>query len=59
MVMSMAPKYRIATVTGQLKSQSSSKLRKRFSGLVKVYWEEHIVWSPDCFVSSVGISEET
>ena len=59
MVISIPPKYSIASVMGQLKSQSSSELRKRFSWLSKVYWNENIVWSPGYFVSSVGIDEET
>ncbi len=36
LVMVIAPKYSIADVMGQLKSQSSSGLRKRFSWLAKV-----------------------
>jgi len=59
MVMSIPPKYSIASVMGQLKSQSASQLRKRFSWLSKVYWNENIVWSPGYFVSSVGIDEKT
>ena len=59
MVMSIPPKYSIASVMGQLKSQSASKLRKRFSWLSEVYWNENIIWSPGYFVSSVGIDEET
>ena len=59
MVMSIPPKYSIAAVMGQLKSQSSSRLRKRFTWLCKVYWNENIVWSPGYFVSSVGVDEKT
>ena len=59
MVMSIPPKYSIASVIGQLKSQSASLLRKRFTWLSEVYWNENIVWSPGYFVSSVGIDEET
>ena len=59
MVISIPPKYSIASVIGQLKSQSASQLRKRFSWLSKVYWNENIVWSPGYFVSSVGVDEET
>ena len=59
MVMSIPPKYSIASVMGQLKSQSASLLRKRFSWLSQVYWNENIVWSPGYFVSSIGIDEET
>ena len=59
MVMIIAPKYSIADVMGQLKSQSSSALRKRFSWLAKVYWKENVVWSPGYFISSVGVDEVT
>ena len=59
MVMAIPPKYAVATVMGQLKSQSASYLRTKFPFLHKVYWKENIVWSPGYFVSSVGIDEET
>lgn len=59
MLMVIPPKYSIAKVMGQLKSQSSCELRKRFSWLGKVYWKENILWSPGYFVSSVGVDEET
>ena len=44
---------------GQLKSQSSSRMSKKFIWLSKVYWKENIVWSPGYFVSSVGVDEYT
>ena len=59
MVISIPPKYSIASVMGQLKSQSAAQLRKRFSWLSKVYWNENTVWSPGYFVSSVGVDEKT
>ena len=59
MVMSIPPKYSIAAVMGQLKSQSASRLRDHFSWLSKVYWNENIFWSPGYFVSSVGVDEKT
>ena len=58
MVMVIPPKYSIASVMGQLKSQSASQLRKQFIWLSKVYWKENIVWSPGYFVSSVGVDEQ-
>ena len=58
MVMVVPPKYSIAAVTGRLKSQSSSQMRKTFKFLEKVYWKENIVWSPGYFVSSVGVDEK-
>ena len=59
MVLEIPPKYAISDVMGQLKSQSASRLRKKFKWLGKVYWKENIVWSPGYFVSSVGVDEET
>jgi len=59
MVMSIPPKYSIASVMGKLKSQSGSQLRKAFPWLSNVYWNENIVWSTGYFVSSVGVDEET
>ena len=59
MMMSIPPKYSISSVIGKLKSQSASKLRKRFPWLRKVYWNENVVWSTGYFVSSVGVDEET
>ena len=59
MLMTIPPKYSVASVMGKLKSQSASNLRKAFPWLNKVYWKENIVWSPGYFVSSVGVNEET
>ncbi len=59
MVMVIPPRYSIAAVIGQLKSQSASQLREKFPWLLQVYWKENIVWSPGYFVSSVGIDEQT
>ena len=57
MLMVIPPKYSVADVMGRLKSQSSSRLRKAFGWLSKVYWKENVVWSPGYFVSSVGVEE--
>ena len=59
MVMIIPPKYSISEVMGRLKSQSSSRLRKKFKWLATVYWADNIVWSPGYFVSSVGVDEQT
>ncbi len=56
-VMIIPPKYAIADVMGRLKSQSSSRIRRKFTWLSKGYWKENILWSPGYFVSSVGIDE--
>jgi putative transposase len=59
MVMVIPPRYSVSDVMGKLKSQSSSRMRKKFKWLEKVYWKENILWSPGYFVSSVGIDEKT
>ena len=58
MLMVIPPKYSIASVMAQLKSQSASELRRKFKWLEKVYWKENIVWSLGYFVSSVGVDED-
>ena len=58
MIVTIPPKYSIASVIGQLKSQSASELRKCFKWLEKVYWKENVVWSPGYLISSVGLDEE-
>jgi REP-associated tyrosine transposase len=59
MLMQIPPKYSISSIMGRLKSQLSSRMRKFFPWLSKVYWNENIVWSPGYFVSSVGLDEKT
>ena len=58
MVMVIPPKYSISDVMGKLKSQLASRMRKFFSWLDKVYWNENVIWSPGYFVSSVGLNED-
>ena len=59
LVMQIPPKYAIADVVAQMKSQSSSIMRRKFIWLAKVYWKENIVWSPGYFASSIGADEDT
>ena len=58
LLMIIPPKYAVSDVVGRIKGITSSKLRKKFSWLKKVYWKENIVWSPGYFVSTVGVDEE-
>jgi len=57
--MIIPPKYSVSDVIRQIKAQTASRLRKKFSWLSKVYWKENIVWSPGYFVSTVGIDEKS
>lgn len=59
LVMEIPPKYSVASIVAQLKSQSASRLRKKFDWLAKVYWKENVVWSPGYFASSIGMDEAT
>jgi putative transposase len=56
MLLEIPPKYAIADVMGQLKAQTASGLRKRFTWLEKVYWKENVVWSPGYFVRACSIN---
>ena len=57
-IMIIPPKYSVSDVIGRIKEQSASKLRKKFTWLEKVYWNENIVWSPGYFVSTIGMNED-
>jgi len=59
MIVIIPPRYSVTDVIGQLKVQSASRLRKKFSWLAKVYWKDNIVWSPGYFVSTGGIDEQS
>ena len=58
LLMVIPPKYAVSDVVGRIKGRTSSKLRKRFAWLKKVYWKENIIWSRGYFVSTVGVDEE-
>jgi len=55
--LSIPPKYAVSEVIDRIKAQTASILRKQFAWLENVYWKENIVWSPDYFVSTVGLDE--
>jgi len=59
MVMIIPPKYKVSEVISRIKVQTASRLRKKFSWLSKAYWKENIVWSPGCFVSTIGLDEKS
>ncbi len=51
------PKYAVSDVVAQIKSRTSSALRKKFDWLSEAYWKENIVWSHGYFVSTIGVNE--
>jgi len=59
MMVIIPPSYKVSEVVGRIKSQTASKLRKKFSWQSKVYWEENIVWSPGYFISTIGLDEKS
>lgn len=59
LVMEIPPRYSVSEVMGELKSRTSSTMRRKFKWLEKVYWKENILWSPDYFVSTIGADEKT
>jgi len=59
MVMIIPPKYKVSEVISRIKAQTASRLRKKFSWLSRVYWEENIVWSPGYFVSTIDLDEKS
>ena len=58
-IMIIPPKYAVSEVIGRIKGRSASMLRKKFAWLEKVYWKEHVVWSPGYFVSTIGLNEQS
>jgi len=58
MLMVIPPKYAVSEVVGKMKQYTARQLREKFAWLEKVYWKEHVVWSPGFFVSTVGLDEK-
>jgi len=58
LLMVIPPKYAVSEVIGQMKKNTTSRLRKKFAWLEKVYWKELAVWSPGYLVSTVGLDEK-
>jgi putative transposase len=59
MVVIIPPRYSVSAVTGRIKSQTTSKLRKKFSWLSKVYWSKNIIWSLGYLVSTISLDEKS
>ena len=58
LVIQIPPKHKASGVVARLKSQTASKLRKKFNWIKKVYWKENVVWSTGFFLSTVGVDEK-
>jgi putative transposase len=58
LLMVIPPKYAVSDVIGEMKQYTSSRMRRKFVWLGKVYWKELVVWSPGYFVSTVGMDEK-
>ena len=43
MVMIIPPRYAVSDVVGRINGMTASRLSKKFSWLLKVYWKENIV----------------
>lgn len=59
LLVSIPPKMSVSHAVNIFKSNSARAMRKRFSFLNKMYYDEGVgVWSPGYFVSTVGVNEE-
>lgn len=54
----IAPSIAIADAVRMLKTESSSRLRKKFKFIRSIYLEKDGIWSVGYFVSSIGLNEE-
>lgn len=58
LLMTIPPRYGESEVIANMKAQTASGMRKKFLWLTKVYWREHVIWSPGFFLSTVGVNKE-
>ncbi|ARN56819.1 IS200/IS605 family transposase [Sedimentisphaera salicampi] len=58
-LLSIPPKYSVSEIVNKLKANTGRVLRRKFTWLDKVYWDQDGIWSVGYFVSTVGINEET
>ena len=55
--MVIPPKYAVSLVVETIKKNTSRTLKKKFTFLKKVYWDNEGIWGKGYFVSTVGINE--
>lgn len=58
LVLTIPPKYSIASVVRKIKSESAKQVREKFEWLDKVYWGTRSLWSTGYFVSTIGLNEK-
>ena len=58
-LLSIPPKMSISDIVKSIKAKTGLYMRRKFSFLDKVYWDDNGIWSRGYFVSTVGISEST
>ena len=59
MVVVIPPRVSVARTVQYIKTQSSGKIKSKFSFLQKAIWGRSGIWSRGYCVSSVGMSEKT
>jgi len=58
LLLELPPKYSIAEVVQEIKSNSSTHLKKRFKFIRSIYRKRGSIWSVGYFVSTVGLNED-
>ena len=59
LVMTIPPKYSIATVVGLIKQNTAKSMREKFAFMKYVFFGRGGIWSVGYFVSTVGLDERT
>ena len=57
LVLSIAPKYSVASIMGFLKGKLSQKLFREYDSFGRQYWGRHL-WARGYCVSTIGLDEE-
>ena len=52
------PKYAVSYAVETIKKNTSRHLKRKFTFLTDVYWDNQGIWAKGYFVSTVGINEE-
>lgn len=57
LVMMIPPQYTVSLVVETIKKNTSRTVKKKFTFLKKVYWDNEGIWGKGYFVSTIGINE--